>query len=287
MHKSVVANLSKSLHQLLNGDMEEAKKRCVSWDDTDEQTFIRFGQWAYTGGYKAEGPEVLLDSSQIATSAQDSLTVIKQEPTQPTAAIFQNSAQHCGRDWAVGSQGTPCVTCKTSIVSSYCSSCRCVRFTHCAKCRKRAVAAPSSPLQSMCTAFASNAEYAPPTTVRHVPRKNTESCEVYTEVFLSHAKLYVLADKYDIPVLRKLSLHSLYETLVHFTLYQDRIGDVVSLVRYSFENTIESDKLRSLLVGYCACFAKELSKGEEFQELMSECPDFAYGLVKELGRYLN
>ena len=41
------------------------------------------------------------------------------------------------------------------------------------------------------------------------PRKNRESCEDYTQVFLCHARLYVFADKYDIDPLRALSVHKL------------------------------------------------------------------------------
>ncbi|PTB63665.1 hypothetical protein BBK36DRAFT_1125998, partial [Trichoderma citrinoviride] len=249
MHKIAVATLSKSLDQLVNGPMKEAQNRCVCWEDTDEKTFIRFGEWAYTGGYKAEGSEILLDSSQIATSDQDPSPVTKQEPiAKSLATLFQmiDPAQHCGR--AVGSY---------------------------------------PPVQSMVAQFVTNAEYIFPTPVRRLSRTNKESCEVYTQVFLCHAKLYVLADKYDIPELRKLSLHNLHETLIHFTLYHDRIGDIISLVRYSFENTVEHDKLRSLLIQYCACYTKEITKGKDLQELITECPDFAYGMLKELGRHLN
>jgi hypothetical protein len=53
------------------------------------------------------------------------------------------------------------------------------------------------------------------------PRKNRESCEDYTEVFLRHARLYVFADKYDVDGLKDLSLHMLQRTLAEFTRLED------------------------------------------------------------------
>ncbi|KAK1239325.1 hypothetical protein MKX07_008813 [Trichoderma sp. CBMAI-0711] len=295
MHKATVETLSKNLDQLLNGPMEEAQTRCVSWEDTDEDTFIRFGEWAYTGGYKAEESEVLLDSSQIATSDQDPAPVAKQEPiAQSLAALFQigqqqlkGPAQHCSVDWSSKARKISCETCKTTYASKYCASCHESQYMSCENCRKKNAAASCPRIQSMAIQFVTTAEYTLSTPLRRLTRTNKESCEVYTQVFLSHAKLYVFADKYDIPDLRKLCLHNLHETLKYFTLYYDRIGDIVSLVRYSFENTIENDKLRSLLVEYCACFAKEMTTGKDFEELVGECQDFAFGLIRELGRHLN
>lgn len=98
-----------------------------------------------------------------------------------------------------------------------------------------------------------------------MPQKNRQSCKEYSEVFLSHAHLYILADKYNILELRELSLHKIYVSLKEFTLYPSRVRDVVNLASYSFENTITGDRLCTLLVNYCACILKDMLENEGFK----------------------
>lgn len=52
IHSGLVARLSPVLDRLVNGDMEEAKKGSVEWKHVDEQTFIRFSEYAYTKSYE-------------------------------------------------------------------------------------------------------------------------------------------------------------------------------------------------------------------------------------------
>ncbi|KAK0757120.1 hypothetical protein N5P37_010649 [Trichoderma harzianum] len=240
MHEAAVSRLSKTLDQLLHGGMRESEERCVCWEDLDEKTFLRFGEWTYTGDYKPEEPEILLDASQITSAeAKDSEENPKSEPICPSLAAIS---------------------------------------------ARVAVRIPNK--QKVITTFTSGAKYKSPTT-SHEARKNTESCEDYSEVFLSHALLYTLADKYDIPELSQLSIHKLYVTLKEFTIYEDRIGDIVGLVKYSFKNTIPGDKLRALMVEYCTCIVEGICNSKEFQDLINEAPEFASELIKEMVKRLD
>lgn len=63
--------------------------------------------------------------------------------------------------------------------------------------------------------------------------------------------------------------------------------DIIALVKYSFANTIAGDKLRTLLTAFCACTVEELCKGEGFQDLICEAPDFACQLIKEMSTRLE
>ena len=71
------------------------------------------------------------------------------------------------------------------------------------------------------------------------PKTNRDSTEDFTEVFLSHARVYVFAEKYDIQPLKALAIHQLHATLAIFTLYSERVGDIAALLRYSYANTAE------------------------------------------------
>lgn len=125
---------------------------------------------------------------------------------------------------------------------------------------------------------------------RHVParnfqaRKNKGSMENYRNVFLCHAKMYVLGDKYFIPELQKLAIHRLHATLKEFVLFPSRLQDIVVLVKYVFENTHPEDEMCNMISLYCACIMKSLDSGRygELEVLMTEVPNFGLSLVRQL-----
>ncbi|KAM6476457.1 hypothetical protein HDV62DRAFT_375185 [Trichoderma sp. SZMC 28011] len=295
IHEATVSRLSKTLDSLLNGGMRESDERCVFWEDTDEKTFIRFGEWAYTGDYKPEEPEILLDSSQIAYPDDDlPKLIVRAEETAKSLALFKDESGdngnqgHCtGCANATHDYGAvtkrSCVSCRTRFTTDCCTACVAVRYSACQSCRK---IPEQEKRQAMIEKFNNNSAYESPTTP-FMPRKNTESCEDYSGVFLSHAQLYVLADKYDIKELRDLSAHKLWVTLKEFSLYPERMGDIIALVKYSFANTIAGDKLRTLLTDFCACTVEDLCQGEGFQDLICETPEFACELIKEMSKRLE
>ena len=51
VHAAIVADLSAPLNALINGSMGEAKDGVVVLDDMNEQTFVRFCEYAYLGDY--------------------------------------------------------------------------------------------------------------------------------------------------------------------------------------------------------------------------------------------
>ena len=122
-----------------------------------------------------------------------------------------------------------------------------------------------------------------------------EECEDYTNVFLCHARVYVLAEKYDIKELCALALHKLQQTLEVFHVYAKRVRDIVNLVRYSYsnENTRDNevgqdiDGLRKLIVHYVACVFETVASDDSFLVLMEEggpfIRDLAPMLLKRIG----
>ncbi|KAH9206129.1 hypothetical protein DL95DRAFT_316139, partial [Leptodontidium sp. 2 PMI_412] len=51
VHAAIIAKQSKALDALINGSMKEAFARKAVFEDIEEDTFIRFCQFAYTGDY--------------------------------------------------------------------------------------------------------------------------------------------------------------------------------------------------------------------------------------------
>jgi len=51
VHAQPLARLSPALNTLIYGDMLEATTGVIDWKDTDEETFIRFCEFAYVKNY--------------------------------------------------------------------------------------------------------------------------------------------------------------------------------------------------------------------------------------------
>ena len=118
------------------------------------------------------------------------------------------------------------------------------------------------------------------------PRGKTDASADYTPTFLSHAKLYVFADRYGVKHPASLVLHKLCFTLARFKLYQQRIPDIVELLKYTYynkpsiDNTI--DPLRALVTEYVACVAKKVTKHAAFTDLMHDQDEVAKDLLPRL-----
>ncbi|KAH8130620.1 hypothetical protein LI328DRAFT_161660 [Trichoderma asperelloides] len=93
--------------------------------------------------------------------------------------------------------------------------------------------------------------------------------------------LYVFAECYGITGLMDFSLNELHGTLVRFTLYKERINDVVALIRYCYENLVP-EPLREVVTLYTACKLEKLWLSEEFHALVEtygELSKTLFGLI--------
>lgn len=355
VHGTAVSRLSKPLSILINGDMCEAKEKCVKWPDIDEKTFVRFTQWAYTKTYVTEEPDILLDPALIRTPIFPTVT---QAPTKGKASekplyslITANIAPPLEKDCCWNKSCTwygkrnpktnhqvNCLACRRVYTTNACASCNSV-YTDCPTCgplknvTRGSCSNPScSPRYRLnnantgqvtclrcrtgystqlcacqsafsdCVTCAAEKEEPqllkrrelilkfldergtmyPTSTSIFSPRKNNEGCEDYTGVFLCHAKLYVVADTYDIPALKQLSLHRLHATLKEFTLYPSRMNDIAALAKYVFENTVLEDKIRDMITMYYACIVEDARKQDGLKSLIDEIPEFAFGLINKM-----
>ncbi|EWC44339.1 hypothetical protein DRE_01165 [Drechslerella stenobrocha 248] len=130
----------------------------------------------------------------------------------------------------------------------------------------------------------------------------------FTNVFITLAGLYVLAEKYNIQYLKHLALSDLSNQLKEsFELIPSRRGDIVELIRYTYNNTYEpkqdtrsrevkEEGLRSLVSNYAALNLNGLRArrglglgstytGSElggFDELITDGGDFIKDLVRKV-----
>ena len=249
---------------MMNGQMAEAHKGFATLEDVDGDTFVRFIEWAHKGYYTAaEFTTVVEDGSDSAglctedkriaeSSAQrmdipaveddDQVFLEPEIPFQTAIAIEDDGWGSFGISSKKGKTKKRALrTAKEAIRHSFISR----------QPVKRKIAIEVPP-----------------------PRGNQSPAEVYSDVFLSHARLYVFAEQYDIQELKMLALDELHATLAIYTLYTKRTSDIINLLRYVYCNTNEPsegvENLRTLMTQYVGCEMDILTYDQDFRDLMIE-----------------
>ncbi|KAI2620645.1 hypothetical protein GGS26DRAFT_303592 [Hypomontagnella submonticulosa] len=249
MHSELVARMSKPLDTLVKGEWEEGKKEAAEWPEIDEGTFVRFCEFAYTGDYKAADP-----FEDIPTPPEED------EPTVEVVAARPVLTPH-----SLVSKKKPKKMTET------------FEFP---------LSSPSPSRNTMRQQFRDAIGDEPDKRPKEEP--NTDPLTNYSEVLLSHARLYTLADYYNIEELMGLCVRKLHRTLKVFNLHQGaRVTDVAQLIDYAYKNTAnrgdEQDKLRSLLATYAACNIEELWPNTYFQDVL-ESGDVSKAIIGQLLR---
>ena len=283
-HAAVIAKQSKALDALINGSMGEASEGKAILDDVEEDTFIRFCQFAYTGDYTTPDfthipTSELPDISPLVTTSYDASTTdrddgrsIEPEPApEPEPEPATVPADDSG-NWGLTTNST-----KT------------------AKNPKKPKKPSKSSLlrQTLHDHLYDTETFRTALAVRCEVRQNCHASEDYTPVFLGHAQLYVFAEKWGIESMKALALFKLHKTLTTFTLYSARRPDIVELLRYTFCNEHTPDRvdtmddLRSLVMLYTACEVENLIRCPEFLSLIAEGGQLAQNLVQILMQRLS
>ncbi|KAH8903347.1 hypothetical protein BR93DRAFT_931373 [Coniochaeta sp. PMI_546] len=259
IHSGVVSRLSKSLDVLVNGQMMEACEDCAVWADVDQDTFVRFCKFAYTGDYDGAEPSPIVDLSDETKTeeARVALSKVKIPSTSHKRHIS-------GRGSAASS-----VKPKTGYWDS------------------------SDPLPQAVTRdrHAADLWYAwierYDVDTRWDPRlfqnRGDEDC---TMVLLCHARLAVFADYHGISALETLALTKLAAVLATINLYKSATRNVAQLASYVYMNTVQLNNatrgLRDLVSSYSACEMEILWKSVEFQKVFETYPEFAKDLTDRL-----
>ena len=261
---------------MINGPMAEAQNDFATLEDVDHGTFVRFIEWAHKGYYAAADCTILAESHVPETtgSCTDSERVIDSDRDSPPEGHSEPAPAEC-------QEPEGAVVAADLNVSSWAEYGGSASRSKKKKFKVGLLNAypPSRPTtrEDLIQEFISRRPVERKTAIAiPPPRKNQNSNEVYSEVFLSHARLYVFAEKYDIEPLRMLALDELHATLVvaTYTLYAERTGDIVELLRYVYANTGEPregvEDMRTLMTLYLGQAMDKLMKDPNFAKLMVE-----------------
>lgn len=234
---------------MINGHTAEAQKGFATLDDVDTGTFVRFIEWAHRGYYATtEFPTVEVPTAVEEPSATWDPTAVEEPsiPWDPTIEVPQEIGGRSAKK-SKFRKGT------FSLESSNIPNAR-EDLKQAFKSRR--------PVERK------SAIEVPP------PRRNQTSSENYSDVFLSHARLYVFTEKYDIQPLKALALDELHAILAVFHLYPDRTGDIVDLLRYVYAYTGEPregiEDMRTLMTQYISYEMDTLMGDQDFRDLMIE-----------------
>ena len=245
IHTILASEQSSALRTLVSGSMKEAQAGTVDWEDVDEETFARWAQFVYTGDYPPVSCNIVAEPT---TSAEEATPSPELQPEVLPDQSLEDS-------WGFQSFSK---TRKPARKSGL--------FTERSKFHDLTYPVPSlSKFSSMCKI-----------------RPNESSVEDYSPVFLGHARLYVFAEKWGIESLRTLALHKLHATLCGYKPYKPRYGDVVELIKYTYQNTPTQKRmggLRALVTKDVAQEQIQIAKSESCLSLVEDEGSFARDLL--------
>ena len=252
IHAGLVSLHSKPLDRMMNGSMTEAQEGFATLEDVDEGTFVRFIEWAHKGYYTAANFSTAINSppAPIIQSVEEAVPVLEETFPEPVPTAEIVGADVTEPHWAFSQDAffgsKPAQPHK--------------------KGKKLKKADLSQDFKSRTYTSRRDVIEIPP------PRPNKSAQEDYTDVFLSHAQLYVFAEKYDIQSLKTLALEELHATLDVYELYEVRTGDIIELLRYVYANTCKPQEgvndMRSMISQYVGHKMDVLMEAAEFGELI-------------------
>ncbi|KAG8531843.1 uncharacterized protein KY384_003479 [Bacidia gigantensis] len=257
----------------------------------DAATVERLIQFAYASYYNVPEPKIddtqggqgtqirAMDVSNAEPKGHDSGYCANQSKSPPPASCSSASSDTN----TTPSSATRIVTPTSSVTTSY-------RL----KVKSPKSALPKSNKQTLKEAFNAKARsslgknYAsrPPG-----PRVNTHPNEDFTQIFLAHAQVYIFATVKCIYKLEIYALSQLRAALASFKLYEERVGDVVTLLRYVYghdgDQAASADTIKDCMQEYIGCELEVLIKDADFKRWCKRMRSCIRIFWNRLGRGLS
>ncbi|KAK4445485.1 hypothetical protein QBC34DRAFT_384284 [Podospora aff. communis PSN243] len=267
----LVAAQSPVLDRLVNGEFNEAQCRESRLEDIEEETFIRFIEYAYTGSYGDADNQLKAVVGAYPTPSKpvsmrdpwsSSLAALADSPAEEAPLAVEDD--HWG--FAVARSSKKVKKGKKGESSNALSI----------------VATPQIPANpamfqplgktfdnEVCSLKVTGASPV----IAHRPGNSAAN------PFVAHARVFVFADYWGITSLRNLSLQALAAELKAATPENVGVRDkIVELVEYCFED-VRPEELVKLAVRYAAFRLPHLWSSNKFQGIFADNKDLSMGLV--------
>ena len=257
IHKALVTEQASGLRDCVSGPMREAESGTITWDEVDEATFGNFAQFLYTGDYTPV-PIKIEDTPKAARDDNNSTDLAFLALGDETFEV--GVEPEIDQGWGnITSGGKPMKRYKRKIE----------RLRHHSNFHALDYPRPAS-----CN-----------TIDPYEIRLGKSLFFDYRYVFLSHARLYALAEKYGFERLKALVLHKLHRTMRNSEPPETCSQGLIDLLSYIYENTPSRPKidgLRELMVRYIAMEARQIATSQEFLQLVKEKGEIASDLLPYL-----
>jgi len=232
--------------------MKEAREGLAILEEVEDDVFVGFCEFAYTGDYRSRMMErraEIENNIDAPVEAGYGTSVDWAVAEEPPAAVEEpRAADEVTEDyWGYGRQGQT-------------------------KTRGR----PNTKAEQLWSDFKSLKfkDKHPHTSDKQVAIANGDlsSTSPTTESLLYHAKIYLFAEKYLIDNLRILSLRKLHASLRDFDLTLQTSEDILKLLEFAYTYTARQEssenELRVLVVHYAACKAEILKQNVNLRSLL-------------------
>jgi hypothetical protein len=282
---------------LVKGDLSEAQAGCTIWKEVSKETFERFVQFAYTGDYSIPDTR---EWNRVAEPQKGDTGVSKafeSKPEEETPEEECDSLDELQNRLSIGKMskkdrkkskraGGGFGGWRTLVPEpkpeSWLGSTSVIRTS------RDIYPNPLTPWLSSTDFRSLQCPLLAPRNIHHhtcEPAGHFEPNRSYSNIFLSHASLYVLGDFWLIDALRALAVYKLHNSLCIFELDGKNVTDIVDLARYAYEEEGKGledgiGRLRSIVCQYVALHAVELSLHAVFMDFIEEGGHFARDFVK-------
>ncbi|EED13978.1 hypothetical protein TSTA_102080 [Talaromyces stipitatus ATCC 10500] len=275
IHAGIVQAISNPLRALIdNGHMTESIAGFATLDDVEEETFIGFCEYAYTGAYLTPELSIGQDSeitsdSGLVKSTKESNGVSVEQREEPAIEDAELDRTPDLDDWSLSSA-------KKSKKSQKKKS----AFYYHEIEEKQPEESPGQitiiyPYEQLWERFRLRKFDSGPASFSPNPN------------ILFHAKLYVFATKYLIEPLRQQCLRSLHRDLSSFSLNRKNRSLIFDLLDFTYAHTGRFEAngrstLRDIVIHYVACEIRTLADDEKLTELLDSDAEIGSDLVMKL-----
>ncbi|EQB46524.1 hypothetical protein CGLO_14436 [Colletotrichum gloeosporioides Cg-14] len=261
VHEASIASLSEPLRVLITGNMKEAAQARVVWDDAEPTVFASLMEYAYSGNlsipacHQNEGLETP-DEPEKKTE-EDQSEGEDDARDESERAVVEEKNNHSDDD---DDDKTPSLL--KDILNDKGTGRR-----HCAKnkfAKKHFLYKKSCP---SCT------------------RLDTDGIPCDIATYTAIAKLYVLADKYDVAALKNLCTSRLTRSLSQARGIDKTLSSVVQTIRFLYERTLKKDQLRQLLLRFLIADLEWAMRNSKVRTMLSDTPELASELFLLVPHY--
>lgn len=251
--------------------MEESNSRIAVLEDVEEDTFIGFCEYAYTGAYNTPKLEIANIQDQTFSSSAD-------------AAADQDGPSTGNEDNVVTQPSDPYIADGPAIARLSAQRTPDHTPSSLRNRRKKKIGCWPEAEKAVEELSAYERLWEDFRGLSFVGRPASSSSK---PDLLFHAKLYVFATKYLVDALRTQCLKSLHRDLCNFSVNKETAPQILDLLDFTYANTGRDEPggrslLRNLVIHYVACEARPLADDEMLLSLLDLNAEMGSDLVTKL-----